>query len=157
MVDRAGSDPARPGGRGLYHYGIFTRSRIIAGAISATTPDGVGYRTMFEYPQGWPMGFKPIMTGATSQRVNHFATATPVGTRGWCPITELNCYHLDVSPPLTGAPDRLVPVLRATCTSIFNGGFTIRRMGFWWSQADSNCQPPECKSGALSIELWPRY
>ena len=27
------------------------------------------------------MGFKPILTGATSQRVNHFATATPVDTR----------------------------------------------------------------------------
>ena len=94
VEDRAGSDPARRGGRGLYHYEIFTRSRIIAGAISATTPDGVGYRSMFEYPQGWPMGFKPIMTGATSQRVNHFATATPVGTRGWCPITELNCCCL---------------------------------------------------------------
>ena len=27
------------------------------------------------------MGFKPIVTGATSRRVNRFATATPVDTR----------------------------------------------------------------------------
>ncbi len=43
------------------------------------------------------MGFEPIVTGATIQRVSRFATATPVGTRDWCPITELNCYLLDVS------------------------------------------------------------
>ena len=64
---------------------------------TGTTPDCVGYRSIFEYPQGWPMGFKPIMTGATSQRVNRFATATPVDTRGWSPITESNSYLLDVS------------------------------------------------------------
>ena len=43
------------------------------------------------------MGFKPIVTGATSQRVNRFATATPVGTRYWSPITESNCYLPDVN------------------------------------------------------------
>jgi hypothetical protein len=42
----------------------------------------LSYESDFKYPQGWPMGFKPIMTGATSQRVNRFATATPVDTRG---------------------------------------------------------------------------
>ena len=57
----------------------------------------LSYRSVFENPPGWPMGFKPIVTGATSQRVNRFATATPVDSRGWCPITELNCYFLDVS------------------------------------------------------------
>ena len=40
------------------------------------------------------MGFKPIVTGATSQRVNRFATATPVDTRSWCPIADSNCYPL---------------------------------------------------------------
>ena len=27
---------------------------------------------------------------------------------------------------------------------------------FWWSQTGSNRRPPECKSGALPTELWPR-
>jgi hypothetical protein len=26
----------------------------------------------------------------------------------------------------------------------------------WWSQTGSNRRPPECKSGALPAELWPR-
>ena len=26
----------------------------------------------------------------------------------------------------------------------------------WWSQTESNRRPPECKSGALPTELWPR-
>ena len=28
--------------------------------------------------------------------------------------------------------------------------------GKWWSQTGSNRRPPECKSGALPAELWPR-
>jgi hypothetical protein len=28
--------------------------------------------------------------------------------------------------------------------------------GNWWSQTGSNRRPPECKSGALPAELWPR-
>jgi hypothetical protein len=27
----------------------------------------------------------------------------------------------------------------------------------WWSQTGSNRRPPECKSGALPAELWPRW
>lgn len=65
------------------------------------------------------MGFKPIMTGATSQRVNRFATATPVGTRSWCPITELNCYLPD--DKIARRPLLHIHVLRGTGAFLFGG------------------------------------
>ena len=43
------------------------------------------------------MGFEPILTGVTFQRVSRFATATPIGTPNWYPMTESNCRLLDVS------------------------------------------------------------
>ena len=33
---------------------------------------------------------------------------------------------------------------------------TFRTQTNWWSQTGSNRRPPECKSGALPAELWPR-
>ena len=32
----------------------------------------------------------------------------------------------------------------------------VRLKRRWWSQTESNRRPPECKSGALPTELWPR-
>ena len=33
---------------------------------------------------------------------------------------------------------------------------TVESQLDWWSQTGSNRRPPECKSGALPTELWPR-
>lgn len=49
--------------------------------------------------------------------------------------------------------------------TISDAGETVRRTNAswsgpcaapWWSQTGSNRRPPECKSGALPAELWPR-
>ena len=34
--------------------------------------------------------------------------------------------------------------------------YTVENDHDWWSQTGSNRRPPECKSGALPTELWPR-
>ena len=34
--------------------------------------------------------------------------------------------------------------------------YTVEKDHDWWSQTGSNRRPPECKSGALPAELWPR-
>lgn len=79
------------------------------------------------------MGFKPIMTGATSQRVNRFATATPVGTRSWSPNTELNGYLL--ADKIARRPLSHIHVLRGTGASC--------TMRFWTCKARRNARCPD--------------
>ena len=71
LADRAGTDPALPG--------------LQPGALPTELPI---------LHLGRPMGFEPMVTGPTIQRVSRFATAA---TDCWYPITESNCCLLDVS------------------------------------------------------------
>ena len=92
------------------------------------------------------MGFKPIMTGATSQRVNRFATATPVGTRGWCPITRVELLSPGCRPGVLPLDEwDLVGGARQIQTaSLLNANQALFRLSYgpfteWCPIAELNC------------------
>ncbi len=77
----------------------------------------------------------------------------PVTQRGFDNQIELTNVELSASRAITRHTKNLgrrVPGRQPSANRL------QQRMIRWWSQSESNRRPPECHSGALPTELWPR-
>ena len=100
------------------------------------------HRSLSDYFVGF-LQTDPLRAGVTANTLS--AEANTHGTFAGPPgaLPDQSFPYDDKYPGASNAPetDKLL-------SFVYRAG--------WWSQTESNRRPPECKSGALPTELWPR-